>query len=352
MGTLSLPAGLAERISERAETFAAWMEKRGAWFVAVFTAIYFPVTIVLARGRPFWYDELFTYYIATIPDLPKIWQMLAAGIDHHPPEFFLLTRAAASLPFSPNISFRLPEIVGIWLACVCVFFFVRLRTNVLYGAAAALLPIVLGTLWFAIDARPYGLMLGFSALALLAWQLAGSGPHRRVARLVLALACSAAVCSHYYSVLLFAALGAGEAVRSLERRRVDRLVWLALLAGIATAAAHLPLVVSSIDGFGKRNWASPYATVSIDIYRRLAVEISEPLLACLILTAIWLALDLRPSRVPQSPGTLSLSETVAACVMLAGSLCWGTRLPCWFQTRSLIPTSLDLFSALRFLPCT
>ena len=311
-----MAAGPAERIVRGAEEFSAWLDEHGAWFVAAFTAIYFPVAILLARRKPFWYDELFTYYIASVPELRSILEILKARIDHHPPEFFLLTRAAALLPVSPHISFRLPEMAGVWLACVCVFLFIRNRTNAVYGAAAALLVVVLEKFDYAIEARPYGLILGFSALALLAWQQAGSGERHRAWCFLLAVATGAAVSSHYYSVLVFTALIAGEAARSLERRKVDFLIWLALLTGAAVAALHLPLVVNSVSGFARKNWANPYAAASIDIYRSLIVEISGPLVVCLIAAILCIAIGTRSWPASRTLPGLPPGDAAAACIML------------------------------------
>ena len=78
-----------------------------------------------------------------------------------------------------------------------------------------------------------GLVLGFSALALLSWQTAamgGAGAGRRSSawrRVSLTLS------SHYYGVFVLLPIALGEMVRTLERRRLDAPVWAALLVSVA-----------------------------------------------------------------------------------------------------------------------
>ena len=311
-----IAAGPAERIVRGAEKFSAWLDKHGAWFVAAFTAIYFPVAILLARRKPFWYDELFTYYIASVPELRSILEILKARIDHHPPEFFLLKRAAALLPVSPHISFRLPEIAGVWLACVCVFLFIRNRTNAVYGAAAALLVVVLEKFHYAIEARPYGLILGFSALALLAWQQAGSGERHRTW-------CSPAGrgdrrCRVVALLLRSGLYGTdcrrGGPLSGKTKSRFPHLAGVAYRGGCsgATPAAGCEQRVRICQ----ENWASPYAAASIDIYRSLIVEISGPLVVCLIAAILCIAIGTRSWPASRTLPGLPPGDAAAACIML------------------------------------
>lgn len=56
--------------------------------------------------------------------------------DQQPPPFFLVSRAAGALLSDAQVAFRLPEMLGYWLASVCVFHWVRRRSSALYGAVA------------------------------------------------------------------------------------------------------------------------------------------------------------------------------------------------------------------------
>ena len=65
---------------------------------------------------------------------------------------------------------RLPAIYGMWLMSVCLFLLVSRRADIAHGIVAMLLPLATGAYRYAHEARPYGLMLGCSALALVSWQ--------------------------------------------------------------------------------------------------------------------------------------------------------------------------------------
>src|ERR1017187_2720902 len=67
---------------------------------------------------------------------------------------------------------RFPELIGFLAASLCLFHFIRRRTNALYGLVGMLACGITGAYPFAYEARPYGLVLGFCGLALVCWQAA------------------------------------------------------------------------------------------------------------------------------------------------------------------------------------
>ncbi len=121
--------------------------------------------------------------------------------------------------------------LGFWVMCLCLFLFVS-RRSALYGFVAMLFPLVTGAYYYAYEARPYGIVLGFS---LVCWQSAVAGYHRRLS--LLSVESCGALSNHYYA--LFAApSGFGRAVRSLSLRRLDLPVWAAL--GLAVTPVFVP----------------------------------------------------------------------------------------------------------------
>ena len=54
---------------------------------------------------------------------------------------------------------RLPEIIGFWIFCLCLFEFVSKRAGTLAGSASMLLPMLTGAYFYAYDARPHGIVL-------------------------------------------------------------------------------------------------------------------------------------------------------------------------------------------------
>lgn len=233
-----------------------------------FTVIYWAVTGILAQEKPLWYDELCTFYISRLPAVADIWKTLLAGAEQHPPSFFMGTRAfGAPLGYSP-FSIRLPEILGFWIMSVALFLFVRKRAPVTCGLIAMSLPLVTGAYYYAYEARPYGLVLGFSALSLLCWQAAAEGHRRRLAIAGLFLSLAAAVSCHYYAVLCFIPIGLGELVRTMRKRRLDIWIWVALIAGLLPLLLFLPLIKACL-GYSSKFWAKPTWVTPVGFFERL-----------------------------------------------------------------------------------
>src|ERR1700759_3237648 len=69
-----------------------------AGLLAVF---YFVTSIQIAAHRLFWFDELFTLYIARLPHVSTIWTALGNGVDALPPAYYMSVRLFDSL-FGPG----------------------------------------------------------------------------------------------------------------------------------------------------------------------------------------------------------------------------------------------------------
>ncbi len=80
------------RLEDKVQIFAEWAEG-SRWFIPAFISIlYLPTAVVIASTKPFWNDELFTWYIARLHGFSDIWAVLLTGAEQIPPLFFALTR--------------------------------------------------------------------------------------------------------------------------------------------------------------------------------------------------------------------------------------------------------------------
>src|SRR5690348_7323183 len=77
-------------ILARVDTLASAIENSGIWPLAIFLAIYFPLTAFLASHKLIWDDEFYTLYVSRLGSLSEILKPLATGAEQHPPIFFLL----------------------------------------------------------------------------------------------------------------------------------------------------------------------------------------------------------------------------------------------------------------------
>src|SRR6185312_8790430 len=148
-------------ILTRFDNLASIVENSRIWPLAIFFAIYFPLTAFLASHKLMWDDEFFTLYISRPRSLNEILKALATGADQHPPLFYLLVHQIMAVFGPSHLTLRLAAIFGYGLFCICLFFLLRNRTSTLWAMAGMLLPLNAGpAYYYAMEARGYSLMLG------------------------------------------------------------------------------------------------------------------------------------------------------------------------------------------------
>jgi 4-amino-4-deoxy-L-arabinose transferase-like glycosyltransferase len=221
------------------------------------SVIYFAVAVTLARIKTPWNDELFTVYIARRPTLRDVWDALLTGAEQLPILFYVITRGSVALLGRTHLGIRSPEIFGFWLMSIGVYVFVRRVSSSAWALVAMVFPLVTGAFYYAYEARPYALVMGFSSLALLFWQTTIRDRRRRMAAVGLGASLAAALACHYYAVLAFVPLLTAEAVRCWRRRRVDMTVAAAFLLGLAPIPLMLPLIRAA-KTYATTFWAVPH----------------------------------------------------------------------------------------------
>jgi hypothetical protein len=253
----------------------AWLPARLALLVAAGAAVVGAATLVLAVRRHLWFDELVTYYVVRQPSVGDVLDVLRSGAEPLPPFFYLVTRGSTELFGDGPVGMRLPGLLGFALACACLFAFVARRSTPLHGVIAMFVPLVTAAYGFAVEARPYGLFLGFSAAALLCWQLRSDGTGGLGAAVGLGCCLALASASHYYAIFVVVPLALGEAVRSRLRRQLD------LPVLVAFAAAFVPLLLSApfvraAHGLSATFWAKPHLDSAVDWFGWLLISPAIP----------------------------------------------------------------------------
>jgi hypothetical protein len=183
------------------------------------------------------------------------------------------------------LALRLPSLLGFLLASLCLAGFVARRLPASYGLVAAVFPAATWFYYYAHEARPYAMMLGFAALTLYCWQWATSGNRPTVPFIGLAVGATGAVASHYYGVLVLFPIALGEMVRTVEIRRVDIRVWSALAFAVLPLLVILPLIEASRQS-GESFWAPPRVRTMIDLYKNLL----RPAVAVLLVALLYMGL--------------------------------------------------------------
>jgi hypothetical protein len=262
------------------------LERNRAWVLLVFSVAYFMDTTLMAGGKPLENDELYTFYIAQLHSSTEIWKFLLTGADQNPPPFYFVSWISLALPIPPEIAIRLPAVLGFWVMAICLFFIISRQSSVVWGLIAMIFPFTTAAGPYAYEARPYGLLLGCTGLVWYSWILVTENPKSKIKMICLALSLTAAVCTHYYAMLLVLAVATGEIARSIQRRQVDVRVWLAFFVGALPLVAFAPLMMAAAS-FGKF-WAQPTWGLSLGFYTYLL----GPATAVLVAIASLLELGL------------------------------------------------------------
>jgi hypothetical protein len=141
----------------------------GLLVLAIFAAVLVVNCIRVSHVKPFWYDELLTYYFVSDPSTSHMLQAQEDLINTFPPLYFLAIQAYARVFGATELTLRL-------FSCLCVILAGVVNWSMLrrcFGSWPALLSVALcfsassGILFQASDARPYGLFLAEVAAAML-----------------------------------------------------------------------------------------------------------------------------------------------------------------------------------------
>ncbi len=277
-------------------------------------------------SRPLDHDELYTFYIAQAPTLRQLLH-LARTVDLHPPLSYLLVRVSFALFGISTWACRLPSVIAFGCTTALVFLLGKRILSPIYGIIAVLL------LWSAPftdqadEARPYSLLLCFSALMLVSWYQAieGSGPAsstRRLRLLTLGLGGFGLLLSHVLGVFSYGAFFAAELIRFLIRRRADWKLWGALLLPAVSGLTYLPLIrTGAAIKFTDEYHVTPLRV--FDCYWWSIRFLAIPLTLIAVLVCIWpkrQGIAMRDRSTPALPvpsaATLGSLWTLLVCVSL------------------------------------
>ena len=269
-----------------------------------------------------WADELITYYIARQPGWGGIWRALAAGADPNPPLIHILVQASTCFFGSGAAAVRLPSILCVLLAIVSMWAILRRWVSPLYAAAGVLAFMCTRGFDYSYDARSYAPLMAFALAAFALWVALPrlSAGRRGLALAGLAACLALGISSNYYGVLAFFPIGAGEAARSFQQRRLRFGSWLAMLAGALPLFAYLRLIRLNIAEFAPHAWNRPHASMVAVSYLELVEGIFWPVLA-LALFMVWKRRERWTLPLPESLalGVLLLYPVLGFIIATAGA---------------------------------
>lgn len=222
------------------------------WMMVLFLAFTAAISLIWSHCKMLSQDEMYAFQtdrVSSFAKLVRVQEHWPISLD--PLLYHALSHAAIDVFGAGPFALRLGAFLGFLLMQVCLFFFVRNLAGDRAGAIAAVLPALTFTLYYSAEGRPYGLLLGLYALALLCWQRCIGAEEAREPRAWwlpgLAFALAATINAHYFGILLLVPLCAGELFRTAQRRRVD---WPAA-GSIALGAASIVLTAPFFSGAGE-----------------------------------------------------------------------------------------------------
>lgn len=221
------------------------------------SAYYFFAAITTARRTAPWFDELFTIHVARSESVRIIIERLHAGMDTHPPLYYVLSHLCASWGGGGVLGYRFPSIVGLWLAMAALYTFFSSRRRPEAGLLCCALLLSTPALSHAVEARPYALLVGLGAWVLYLWGTSPVSAGRRPALVGLAACASLACWLHYYAIFLLIPLSLGEWSKWRRSGRFDAGACLALAVVALNAVPMYWFARPTALAFSPTFWARP-----------------------------------------------------------------------------------------------
>jgi Dolichyl-phosphate-mannose-protein mannosyltransferase len=202
--------------------------------------IFYLLITAAQTTRHLWHDELYTYCIAKAPSVSQLWREIR--LDLNPPLIYLAERYSLRLFGDNEYSARIPPIIAFLIGSLCLYKFVADRLRPIYGILAMLVFWATPFEYFATEARPNGLIIGFFGLTILAWEHAIQPGRRWVHILWIALFISGMMCSHVLAAIYIMPFIAAELFRAYRSRRIDWAVLAAIILPSALLVINRPVI--------------------------------------------------------------------------------------------------------------
>ncbi len=232
--------------------------------------------IVAALDKPIWTDELLTVYIASLQDASAISRALSVGVDGQPASWHLLSSLLILPGVDPHLSFRLLSILGYGLAMLGALLFVGRRFGPSLGLAAALLVSISPLGEFAIEARPYIIVVGLLLIAAALWQRVDE---RRWVPFAFGLTLCLATALHHLAILAVGCFAIAELTFAVAYARRRWTVWLSLLVAAIPFMVNVPALLHFQQMFAEHFWSKPSWSSIVKAYSEiLGVSLSNSLL--------------------------------------------------------------------------
>ena len=232
-----------------------FVEKQRLWIVGYLSALFVLGTWSATLKNPIWYDEFFTLVAARLPTIADLWYALGY-LEPHPPFFYLLVRISESLFGTGEIAIRLPALIGFLVCCIFLYKIIREYFGTVLALCGVMMLSVSRISHFAWEARPYTWVIAFGGMAFYFWLKATTQPRRSLYIVLMGIALAGAGYTHFYGILLFIPIAAGELARAYSSRRMDWGIFASGMMAALSLVILLPMMVET-SSQSLNFWAAP-----------------------------------------------------------------------------------------------
>jgi hypothetical protein len=213
------------------------------WVLFVFLLLQYIITVSMTdQSKPFWLDEVCTYYTASVTSVSRVIQVQKTSpLAVEPPLNDIFAHAFVEAFPRQHKVIRIPAAIGFLALVICTFFFLRRLGGVKLAVIATALLLASQSLYYASEGRPYGVALGMWGATLLFWQ----GARRNLnwpPLAALAVAIAAAINDHYFAILMPIPIVIAEIVSFRQRGTRPWRVLFAVSVGYVSALLWLPFL--------------------------------------------------------------------------------------------------------------
>lgn len=204
-------------------------------FLCFFCVCFLATAIREATIKHLWMDEVLAVWTARLPTAGAIRSAIYQGAEFSPPTYHLLLHFLIRFAGSSYLIFRLPSILAACVAAFCLFVFLRRYVDVAaaaFGVSFTLLGVLSG---FAIEIRPYALVVACFSVAILLWDQLDTSRFYAFRICAITILLAAATALHFYAILLVPCVALMELFWSVVKRRVRISTW----AGLAVAGLSI-----------------------------------------------------------------------------------------------------------------
>jgi hypothetical protein len=270
-------------------------------------------SVVAAAGKTFWYDELFTLMVSSQGNWTAIVSALRRALDAQPPLFYLIEHFASGFTRNQEIALRLPSILAFPCTLACVFVYVKKNAGEIVAFLCAIFLLTSSVFQlYAVEARPYGMVVACIAFALVCYQRAPSASWTALLASSLVLAESL----HYLAFLAMVPFGLAEVVHLWSTRKFRWPVWAALATGVVPLALSWNLLATLKAYYGAHFWNHFQFSAIPSAYGQIFLTNSEYgagiaalALAGILGTVLW-------QRDVETPGSEDKSKHLAEATLL------------------------------------